>query len=294
MALACGCALAAVLAVFPAGAAATPRPRVTAEASFRFDAGNGYRAWVIAFGLADGSGGVVLSIARREEGVVYEAPATVTPTSVQADLGGVGRIDLEFKGSGAKQKAHPACAIGRSVSYEPGVYEGTVEFRGEEGFAQASLTRVPLLFGPLLDMVCGAVGEGEISGPGLPGAKLDAHDGSRLSLVVHKNAPGKPVRFEADIQERRGSVRIRRAVSKWLPSAAFTYDPSLATASLQPPSPFAGTAEFHRAARPANRWTGDLTVDFPGHSAVRLAGARMDAGLWPSHFERHVVRRASA
>jgi hypothetical protein len=101
-------------------------------------------------------------------------------------------------------------------------------------------------------------------------------------LQANKNRPGKRSRFEAEVHEKRGSVSISRSLSLWVGATAFRYDPLLETATLDPPAPFSGRASFHRGATPANRWTGDLTVDFPGRSDVPLTGPGVGATLVPS------------
>jgi hypothetical protein len=62
-------------------------------------------------------------------------------------------------------------------------------------------------------------------------------------------------------------------------SSAFDFASPLRTATLAPPVPFTGQATFRRNANPANRWTGNLSVDFPGRADVPLAGGRFKAAL---------------
>jgi hypothetical protein len=53
----------------------------------------------------------------------------------------------------------------------------------------------------------------------------------------------------------------------------------LRTAVLAPPAPFSGSATFYRFAKAANRWTGNLAIDFPGRARVPLVGSRFEATL---------------
>lgn len=78
--------------------------------------------------------------------------------------------------------------------------------------------------------------------------------------------------FEATLKEAWDGIRIERTVSGRQPAAAFDYDPLLRTATVQPSAPFSGVASFHRGAAPTNRWTGTLSVDFPGKANVPLTG----------------------
>jgi hypothetical protein len=86
------------------------------------------------------------------------------------------------------------------------------------------------------------------------------------------------------IEERRAGLIVSREVGGYYPSGAFEFVPSLQSAVLEPPAPFAGRASFHPNAKPANRLTGNLSVDFPGHADVPLTGGRFKATL--AHAER--------
>lgn len=71
------------------------------------------------------------------------------------------------------------------------------------------------------------------------------------------------------------------------PAHSFEYDPKARTATVRPPAPFSGVAQFHRNAKPSHRWTGDLTVDLPGREDVKLAGAGFRARLAHAHWSWH-------
>ena len=79
------------------------------------------------------------------------------------------------------------------------------------------------------------------------------------------------------------------AVSVSGPASVFGFEPGLGTATLEPRAPFSGSAVFHRGARPANRWRGDLSVDFPGLSDVSLAGTKMRANLVHAALTKQTV-----
>jgi hypothetical protein len=218
-------------------------------AVFNLKASNGYSMQVIAASEAGFEHGKVLIwLIRKNSFATYFAPATVTDTTVEADLGPVGKI----------------------------------EFHGEEGYTDVTATRLPLSLHPYIDSICGGVGITEIAGSGIPGARLTATARKRLgrvSLQVNQNHPGARVKAQASIYEKRGRIQVYRAVEGTYSATAFHFDPQLRSASLTPPAPFAGSALFRRDAKAMNRWTGNLAVDFPGNSHVSLTGAGFETHL---------------
>lgn len=265
--------------------------------AFRTKASNGNSIFGLAFSRRrDGRGNVTLFVGKKGAAAIYFAPATLVasgdrtpevihpPSAIRADLGKLGRIDLEFDPSGLVRQEHSACSKD-TVGFDAGAYRGAFEFHGEEGYAEASTTKVFPSIGPLLSFVCPGKGFGEISGRGLRGARLriSGRWGDRkLSAKFNQNRPRARVPFEADLRERVGSIRIQRSVEDIAPSSSFAFQPTFRSALLGPPPPFSGHAVFHRSAPPANRWTGNLTVDFPGRSGVRLTGAGIKATLVPA------------
>lgn len=244
-------------------------------AVFRLGASHGYT--IIGFASSeriDGRGDIGLIVYRKGATVSYVAPATVTPTKLEADLGALGRFSAEIVPSGKKKTLHSRCDDDVE-KVEPDLYRGTFEFRGEGGYTEAIATDVPEYPQFFLDFGCPLSTGGEAWGRGLPGARLRAfsrHHDRRLSLQLNKNRPRGPTFFEATLKEERNGIRIERTVSGRQPAAAFEYDPLLRTATVEPSTPFSGVGSFRREAAPANRWTGTLSVDFPGKANVSLTG----------------------
>lgn len=282
------------LAILASGAGADA-PGATA--AFTVDASNGYKILAYAFSRrVDGKGDVILFVGGGRGGASYFAPANVTPTAIHADLGSLGHIDLQFRPSGVVKQERSSCDK-RSVPFDAGTYRGTFEFRGEEQFTQAEATSVHSLIRPILNLVCGGVSQGETSGYGVRGARLRLfrHDrGRRIALQFNKNRRDARVRFEASIKERKGRIAITRSVGgRAIPGSAFSFTDDLQTATLSPPAPFTGKATFHRSATPANRWTGNLTVDFPGEANVALTGSKVRATLVHAEFSEERPNRDS-
>jgi hypothetical protein len=265
-----------VLALPTAAASAAGSESGGGGAAFRLQGTHGYAITVLA-GVRPGEtvGQVVLFVGKPHAEAVYGAPATITASGIEADLGSLGEISLAARPTGVQHTAHPHC--GKPIRYEGVSYVGKFEFRGEAGYTRATATNLPGLVEPLLNLICGVSVGGESSGPGLPGASLhlSSQGGAPdVSLLARTNGPRKAVSLSASMRERRGQIKIDRSVYGLYPSSTFTYDPHLSTATLAPPSPFSGRGVFHRGAGAASRWGGNLRIDFPGRSGVAVTGSR--------------------
>jgi hypothetical protein len=275
-----------VIVLIGFGSAPVPASALVAQSgssvAFRIKSSNGYS--ILALGGSrgsDGRGAISLFVARKGANVVYSAPATITPTTVEADLGELGSISLGFKPSGIEKTVRSACG-GEPVTYESGSYVGAIEFQGEGGFTEASVASTPMLVKPILDLACGRSVSGELFGRRLPGAKLRVGSRSRrhrLSVQLNANRPGARATFQASLGEFRRGVRIERSVSGRFRGSAFDFDRRLLAATVRPPAPFSGRAIFRRDAPAARRWRGNLAIDFPGKSNVPLAARGLSASL---------------
>lgn len=278
-----------------ADSAAEERPVV---GTFKLEASNGYSILGVApAGRAGDQSFVVLFVVRSGRGAIYRMPAEVTATTIRADLGALGAIDLEFV-PGTETTVVPSPCGGNAIEYAAGAYVGSFRFRGEGGYTAVEAERAPYAPGLLASFVCGPlVTESEGFGPGLPGARLtlfSRRQGRTTTLQVNKNSPRAKMRFEARTSERRGKVNIDRYVTGGAGAGSFAFARSLRTATLRPPSPFSGGAEFHRNASRARRWTGDLAIDFPGRPQVRLTGSRFRVGLVRARLSRSVYPEVDA
>jgi len=279
----------ATLAIAAPGAAAEGEAETGAFGSLFLKGTNGYSILVLAGSKPQFKHGQVLVlVGRRGESVSYLAPAKVEPTTIEADLGPVGEIAVEFQSSGPPERVEAPCEEGESMTYEPGVWVGTIDLEGEEGFTRIQEDRVKATVSPFVAAECGgATLIGETVRSTAPGARLVARlAGARRTvyLQANKNHRGARVYLEASIDERRGALVVSREVRGYFPSGAFEFGSPLLTATLDPAGRFVGHATFRRGAKPANRWAGNLSVDFPGHADVALVGGGFKASL--VHAER--------
>jgi hypothetical protein len=256
---------------------------------FTIEASNGYSAFV--FGVPAHKGNsptIVILVTGKRDGVFYSAPATVTEKSVQASLGALGEIAVTFHPSGQARAERSDCG-GKPFPFDSGYYEGTIVLHGEEGFTDIEATRAPGDLGFLLNIVCPGI-SGESGGPFMPGAELNI-GANRSDLGPHlrvvKNRPNARAHYEVGVSEMSDGVSIERFAGLITPAGSFDYDPKVQTASVHPPAPFSGSAQFHHDAEPRNRWTGNLTVDLPGRAGVKLTGGGLQAKLVHAHWDWH-------
>lgn len=276
-------------AVCPVAAVAAGEADTGGFGAFRLRGTHGYSLLVLAGSRPGFRHGEVLVFATRgREGALYHAPARVTATTIDGRLGAVGRISVHFEPHGEEKTVRSRCDAADRATYQPGSWVGTIEFEGEEGFTRADVDSAPELT-PFFGIGCGVSGGGESWGPGEPGARLLARSATEkrtVELRANKNKPGGRLKLEATVRERKGALSVTRVAERVQPAAGFAYDPALRSAVLEPAAPFSGAGSFHREAKPANRWTGDLAVDLPGRADVRLTGAGFHATLVHARFTR--------
>jgi hypothetical protein len=264
----------------PASASAAEKKPLLVPGAFRLAGSNGYDLFVIGTpGFRKGPGGLQIYAYAKNKGVRYQVPATVTETSMQADLGELGEISVEFKRSG---RAVSVVCGDREIRFDSGSYQGTISFHGEEGFTTVEATTVR----GNIEYVQALCDEGSFveGGSGRPrGAELYIRNPALgQGMSVSKSGPGAAASIAAWMREYTiGGISIQRYTESRIPASAFTYDRRLRTATVSPPAPFAGSARFARGNKAGQRWSGDLTVDLPGRSDVPLTGPTLRAYLVP-------------
>lgn len=250
---------------------------------FALKASNGYGLAVLAgAGPDEEEGWIGLFLARNKRTIVtYGAPATVSDRTIEADLGNLGRISVTRVSTGRTKKVRTGCHPRQMTEVESERYEGVIEFHGEEGFAEVSAAAAPA-FRPY---TCLSTSGNEKSAPdkSLPGARLDVEkrrlEQYRLEFDAIQIRPGARTVVRAEVEEHRGEIEIHRATATLASPWSLRYDQHLRGATVRPPAPFAGHGTFHGDARGADRWTGNLTVDFPGRSDVPIVGPGFQANL---------------
>ncbi len=266
---------------------ATAAPAKRAEeveppTGFELQGTNGYTISGSAHLAGPWGGAEFALMARRgNETVTYSVPAKVTPNSIRADLGKLGRVNLVLRKSGQDETTHPKCSRD-SWTYEAGTWEGVIEFNGEAGYTRVRATQAVGLPWAALAGFCNERSTGESVGPGRPGARLKgiSYAGGRtVKFQINKNRRDGKTLFTAYLAEREHGIRIRRELSGVAPANAFRYDPRVRTATVYPPAPFSGSGHLRRTPNAVSPiWTGSLTLAFPGRS-VALAGPSFHVSL---------------
>jgi hypothetical protein len=262
--------------------------REATATAFRLQASNGFSLLAVAVMPPEGEeGSIGLYLTHgRNAGVTYAAPAKVTPTTIDADLGELGRISLTRAPTGRTRAVHLKCGSQSTERVPAERYEGVIEFHGEEGFTDLEATSAPLVYPP----PCGIPeGGGGTPSKSLPGAFLRVEkyriDRYGFRFDALQTRPGTKTLISAEVEEHRGGMEIHRGVAIRARSSALHYDRLLQHATARPPAPFSGHASYHsshaefRGHDPGSRWTGNLAVDFPGHRDVPMTGPGFRASL---------------
>lgn len=248
---------------------------------FRLQASNGYTLSGSTVGPTRRGETLLLTVGKKGREVSYEVPASVTETSIQADLGALGEIAVEFQRSG--KAASVRCNKDQEpIRFDSGSWVGTIDFHGEEGYVDAESTSAPgYVERAALGPFCGSLDFGG-SPERTKGAELYVRNpGLGPQLTVYKRRPGASALILAYLSEWDDGIRIDRTTAGWMPSRDFSYTPNLRTATVTPPGPFSGSARFDLGAKAGRRWSGGLTVDMPGRVDVPLTGPLLRAGLSP-------------
>lgn len=202
---------------------------------------------------------------------------------VSAHFGPLGSVDMHFVRSKGSRQYQPSCG-GGAVRFARGHYEGTVRFAGGNGLpaVDASVAQIAPSW-ELEERCTGGIVEGP---PTLPGAVLYAGSvyPNAPHLTVFKDAVNAHSRIWAYVSESRRGVDVRRFAAVVVPPSAFRYDQSLTKATVRPPAPFSGVGLFDGERERRHRWSGGLSVDFPGRENVSLTHFPVFADLSPARW----------
>ncbi len=216
---------------------------------------------VSAVGNAGDAGTVAVTAARRGGAASYSRSGTATAKRMSVDLGRFGRVKVRFRPQRTVKRAPPRHCRGPKEKVVKGVFKGTIRFKGEGGYTRVNARRAHGAVNYPADWRCHF--------PKAPPATVLAAASGDTSFVATEPDGGSTASFSATRRERSGAVSIYRSLTASAPASAFTFDSSLATAHVDPPSPFAGEGTYSAA---SGRLSGDLTAAFPGRAGVRLAG----------------------
>jgi hypothetical protein len=260
--------------------------RSAARAEFSSKATNGYIVSV------EGSGRqVALTVNGHGGRATYLVRGRASTRQLKGRFGKLGRIALRFEPSGkSRQIKPPKRCKGRNKISTEGNFIGTIRFRGERGYTRLIRKRVRGSTLTPSRWRCKprrgdsrSTPNADFPQPGLGIPVLGAFTPNGR-VVFTALGFGDPKEldlsfFLAGTKEHRGAVRIARFTFVDARSRAFAVKPDLAGATVRPPKPFSGTANFVRDANGSTSWTGTLAVALPGAGTVALTGTGFTADL---------------
>jgi hypothetical protein len=199
---------------------------------------------------------------------------------------------IEFHGARGYTRARVTHAVG-GVAVEP-----APACRGKKGHAshQRDPQKRPSAFDQLLSAAARvqkpAKEEEKEEETGLVGLTAKAENPPVEFKALQLLVPGKKAKklafgtFSAVATRDRGRIKESSAALDLLVSGNYLRVPDLAhptaEATVEPPSPFLGTATFQRESAHQTSWTGDLRVNLPGFGVVPLAGRGSEATMCSS------------
>jgi hypothetical protein len=270
----------------PAAAAVKPgyvvRPAHD-ELFFFGDGSNGYGG-IGFFGYSPGQATVLVE--GDNTGVTYELPALVTRDRLEAHYGDVLDISVTFHpkpGQGYEGGRTDGRCIGRKPEVRRGKFVGTIQFHGELGYSELVATRLGGTSEHFFKQLCRRrhrprAAASSIGPPAEQLAATRVEAGAEtwfraLTGIAHPKSYPQWI-FEAKRAERVGRVKIIRRAILEAEAGAVLSAPGVqpVTATVAPPAPFAGSAEFHRDAAGVASWTGSLGVELPGLALLPLTG----------------------
>jgi hypothetical protein len=232
---------------------------------------------------------VVVSVVGVRSFFTYTAPANLAGEGIHASLGRFGRIAMRWEPDGRLGEVDVAChgQGRRRFLIDRGAYVGTLRFRGGSGFTAVRAHRVewrPSWYRG--SSTCPSEGGRYVPGPGkILESELGIRDPG-VRFLAYQPKRGEPVEYEAYDREAVGPVKIERTTWTYGGPRSLTSSPDFASATLEPPAPFAGTATYGRSKGANGTLSGDLSVTFPDGTVASLAGSPFTASFYPGDFER--------
>jgi hypothetical protein len=296
----------ALLAVPGAALAAKTRTKVEPARTTGVVKVRGTNGWRIQItGMASGShpGTHVAVYARgphHQEVSYIQFPSRFTKGgTIHATLPGVGYIDLRYEPTDhhkTEMSYEPGCTGAPTTVESSGIFRGKIELHGTDGFttvdthtARGELQVEPrqtCRLSPRPKVKIKHEIEATESGyeavsaaRGLAGGIL-TFDASSISIPLRGSSTTRWVEFRASyIRQLHGmlfsaSTQIGGEDTKGLSILPSTASPTKAT--VKPPAPFAGNAEFALESPSVASWTGNLSVAIPTLGTVALAGPRFN------------------
>ena len=279
--------LAAVAAAFllvalPAQAVPlTPQAKAVARVEFDLPASNGFEAHL----ETSEKGVATLMLLSKTQAITYRARARVTEGGLTVRFGRLGLIDVTFTPTTILNSTEPGeGCTGKPRTLREGIFAGTIEFRGERGYAQIE---VPQVEGSISVTPPWECAEPEGLAPFASTSPIAAlrPGGGRQTASLYVRAPHCSCLFVATVNrhqgestfygarvEKREGMQIGRVTTVEGGPGAFVFDREAGTATLRPPLPFRGRAAFEE--RPGrDLWRSTIRVPLAGAKPLCTNGS---------------------
>jgi hypothetical protein len=276
------CALAVSLLI-PAGAAAKPSGFATPSnrtAEAHLAGTHGYRFTIYA------TREDVLVTAKMGTGLVNYASfaSRLEGDKIDARLPGVGRIFLRFHERSRSHRRLADNCRGPATLIRKGVFVGWVKIRGERNYTAAESRHVRGEIVRESRNRCHRRAGARASSTGSQWIDASTHRGNGNLFFMAAGLPS--TRLETDLLFVASLMRVRGKMVISNSRVAFSEEPAALeiaapprSATVDPPTPFTGSASFQQEAAKQFSWTGNLAVELPGIGEVALAGPKFEANL---------------
>lgn len=231
----------------------------------------------------------------------YSTRGRVSSKRIEADLGDLGRIDIDVRLRPRHSEAEPLqrnCKGPASI-FVPGSFHGTIRFSGEGDIPPITVKRGEIGFLRRFKRVC----KQPRRAPKRNQKKKEKEEKPKVKLEfglfdASGKGDGRTVRFEVfslgmarnpaeslgiyevTAAERRPSLRIVRNTFGFFGPEEFRMSKrgkQPLTLRVKPSEPFSGKALYRRGRGEKATWTGNLSVELPGAEAIPLTGDNYDA-----------------
>lgn len=304
----------AIFALLPAGAASAATataavPAAGPEGRFAFaeielSADHGLHAQV-----ESNSEGIYLRISRgdpeggRGESVVsYQVRGESTATGLRARFGKLGLIDVVFQPTETRLEKPPKECKGPPSTSSQGLFVGTIDFTGEEGYVRIEATQAKgsMWVSREREWRCpkrrrssrahGPRPRPTVASRPFPKAKakptaatlVASSDRRHCFLAAHaergRGGRGSTTFVGAEYEKREG-MEIGRATAVQAAPSSFAFDHRAGTARLRPPRPFSGSATFKRRPHRPDLWRSTIRVPLLGADPLRIGSTGFKVAL---------------
>lgn len=234
---------------------------------------------------------ISLSAYKDRSSVVYSVRTSGSEDDrIEARFPGVGRVSVRFRPEGPpreRAESFPGCRGGETVE-QRGYFVGTIRFRGERGYTSVDATRARGATKTTKKGACKRSTFDDNSELEKDSTELWAYSRSSRRAVgfyaLHTVIPSITTTTLVGAlvaERRRGMAILRDTFASLEKSPIFPGDtrPNPLSATVTPPAPFHGSAEYLRTPEGERTWTGTLAASLPGLGRVALAGPSFSARL---------------